>query len=286
MPSFSQRNNLVQLTEIQFRDELPVNFRIPLYDVLRRYIPSGALLEDAQKVLNPWGVRNVPQYRGAVSISKDEDKPSLIVFKKAILGCEWNHVYDIIEEAFSSLSFYEQEFADWENEEPRALPMQNAINEYFLYAGIGWQMVDGKILARGDEPFESTMRTAKDALFKTRPTAAGRLTTAVESLSKRPTPDTAGAVSDSIAAIECVISDATCAKVGEKVSLGDFIKDERFFPGSLKTAVGGLWGYACNEGARHGKEGVEPNFAGAQFVVAVSAALCTLLNSTHPKNNF
>jgi hypothetical protein len=232
--------------------------------------------------LNPYGIRSLPTYKGSLTVRKEEDDPELLGFKRMFLGCEWFQVYDIVEELFAQLIFHEEELAA-PDEEPRALPMQRAINEYFEYAGIGWQVINGKIATRGDELFENTVRTACDALSATRPTAEARLHTAIESLSKRPKPDTAGAVSDAITAIECIISDVVGAKAGKKISLGDFLNDEKFFPGSMKAAMAGLWGYACNEGARHGKEGVEPDLDQARFAVAVCAAIATLLNSTHPR---
>ena len=283
MSSFSERQGYDLPKAIRFRDELPEELRIPIYDILRRNLSPAFLLELAESILNPYGIDQLPRYTGALSVSKEEDIPQLIAFKRLFLGCEWFRIYDIIEDAFKHLDFYEEEFADREEEQPRAYPMQAALNLYFLHAGIGWRMVEGKIVTRGDDAFENTIHTS-DALSEHRPTAAQRLHTAIESLSKRPKPDTAGAVSDAISAIECVLTDVTGVKAGQNASLSEFIKDQRFFPGSLKKAMEGLWGYASNQGARHGKEGVEPVFVEAQFVVAVCAAISTLLNATHPKS--
>jgi hypothetical protein len=144
-------------------------------------------------------------------------------------------------------------------------------------------MDHGRIVMRADEPFENTIGIAGDALSEDRPTAARRLQLATEALSKRPMPDTAGAVSHAVSAIECVLCDVTGIQAGENATLSDFLKDSQYFPGSLKLAMNGLWGYACNEGARHGKEGVEPGFQEAQFAVAVCASMATLINATHPK---
>jgi hypothetical protein len=44
-----------------------------------------------------------------------------------------------------------------------------------------------------------------------------------------------------------------------------------------------LWGYASNEGARHGKEGVEPPREEAEFIVSIAAALTAYLNRKHPR---
>jgi len=61
----------------------------------------------------------------------------------------------------AQLDFYEAELRTDPDEEPRAYPFQNDINDYFRHAGIGWQMVDGKFVARNDDDFESTVRTAE-----------------------------------------------------------------------------------------------------------------------------
>jgi hypothetical protein len=283
MPSFSQRHGFAQSKEIKFREELPEQIRIPIYDILRRTAHPSFLLERMKELFDPYGVDPMPSYVGDISVSKEEDDPSVISFKRTFLGCKWFQVYYLIEDVFAQLRFHEEELADPETEEPRAFPMQQAINDYFQHVGIGWQMVDGEIVRRGNDAFEDTMLNAHKGLCESRPTADGRIHAAIESLSKRPNPDTAGAVSDAISAIECIFSDVTGVKAGQKATLANFIDDPRFFPGSLKNAIGGLWGYACNEGARHGREGVVPDFDDAQFVVAVCAAISTLLNSKNPK---
>jgi hypothetical protein len=51
----------------------------------------------------------------------------------------------------------------------------------------------------------------------------------------------------------------------------------------LSKGLDGIYGYASDEGARHGKEGTEPSRDDAEFTIATCAAVCTLLtrkNST------
>ena len=44
------------------------------------------------------------------------------------------------------------------DEEPQAHPFQEKLNEYFVYAGIGWQMAGGEIIARVAEQLQGSER--------------------------------------------------------------------------------------------------------------------------------
>jgi hypothetical protein len=81
--------------------------------------------------------------------------------------------------------------------------------------------------------------------------------------------------------MECVLHDITGE---EKMKFSGYLQRyPDLVPGGLATTFGGLWGYASNEGARHGKEGVEPPREEAEFIVAIAAALTTYLNRKHPR---
>jgi hypothetical protein len=68
------------------------------------------------------------------------------------------------------------------------------------------------------------------------------------------------------------------------MTLGNYLdKNSGLFHPALKKGLHGIYGYASDEGARHGKEGTEPTREEAEFVVAVCAAACTLLTRKHPK---
>ena len=72
----------------------------------------------------------------------------------------------------------------------------------------------------------------------------------------------------------CVAGDITG---DQKSTLGDFLKNTDLL-GGLRKTLEGIWAYANNEGARHGKEGREPGRDEAEFVVTiVSAAIAYLL---------
>ena len=68
------------------------------------------------------------------------------------------------------------------------------------------------------------------------------------------------------------------------MTLGKYLnKHPLLFHPALKKGIDGVYGYASDEGARHGKEGTEPTTEEAEFAVAVCAAVCTLLARRHPE---
>jgi AbiJ N-terminal domain 4 len=160
-----------------------------------------------------------------------------------IYGCDWFKVYDIIEALYARMQ--EHDRGGGGNDAPK---FADALNQFFIEEGIGWQLEDGEIVTRGTEAFEAAVHTAVSELKNSgRPTAATRIQEALYALSRRPEPDLAGAISHAIAALECVAGDIT----GDtKATLGDFLKHHPDLFGTLRKALEGIWGYACNEGAR------------------------------------
>ena len=115
-----------------------------------------------------------------------------------IRGCDWFKVYDFVEALQANFAQrYDNSFAD-------------AVNEFFVDEGIGWQLVDGQILTRGPEAFETIVTEATAALETSkRPTAAGHLHEALQDLSRRPEADLPGAAYHAMGALECVARDLT-----------------------------------------------------------------------------
>ncbi len=155
------------------------------------------------------------------------------------------------------------------------------LNGFFIEEGVGWQLVDGQIVARGDKGFQDAVKMAATQLNENqRPTAASHIKFAVKALSERPTPDTAGAVAHATSAVECLLNDIT----GQVMTLGKYLdKHQGLFHPALKKALDGVYGYASDAGARHGREGREPSFDEAQFALTTCVAACTLLTATNPK---
>ena len=185
-------------------------------------------------------------------------------------GCEWFKVYDIIEAMHASFAKN-----DRERGENDAASFADEINAYFVEEGIGWQLVDGQIVTRGTEAFESVVTDAAAALDDTaRPTAAGHLHEALQDLSRRPEADLAGAIYHAMGALEAVARDL----VGDpKATLGEVVKrNPDLLPKPLDTALSQLWGYASNE-ARHVQEGREPTREEAELLVGLAAVLAIYL---------
>jgi hypothetical protein len=182
--------------------------------------------------------------------------------------CDWFQVYDVVEAAAAALLAQD---GDPFRGAPRKTPnyVKN-VNEVLVDCGIGWQLVDGKIITRGDDAFEQTVAHAHQLMNAgLRSTAAGELAEAVKDLSRRPQPDTTGAVQHAVAALECVARDVFG---DQKVTLGEILKRQRgTMPTTVVTMLEKVWGFSSEQG-RHLREGGEPTQRDARLVVALSAA--------------
>jgi AbiJ N-terminal domain 4 len=180
-----------------------------------------------------------------------------------ISGCDWFKVYDFIEALQANFAQrYDGSFSD-------------AVNEFFVEEGIGWQLDNGQILTRGPEAFEAMVTEATVALETSqRPTAAKHLHEAREDLSRRPEADLPGAAYHAMGALECVARDLTD---DPKATLGEILKRHPgLLPKPLDTALSQVWGYASNV-ARHVQEGREISREEAELLVGLSATVSTYL---------
>lgn len=178
-------------------------------------------------------------------------------------SCDWYLVYDIIETIIQKLNPQERE------------TFTNEINEYFISNGIGWKIENGLIETRGDEVFETAVKTVVSVLEEAKlETAKTEIREALNDLSRRPIPDITGAIQHSLACLECVAREATG---DSKSTLGDLMKK---FPGVIPTpldqAVTKIWGFTSEQG-RHLREGQAPEYLEAELVVEVTAAIATYL---------
>jgi len=188
-------------------------------------------------------------------------------------NCEWYLVYDIIETIIQKLK------------EPERTTFINEINEYFIVNGIGWKIVNGQIETRGDEVFETAVKTVVSVLETAKlETAKTEIKEALIDLSRRPTPDITGAIQHSLACLECVAREATGDK---KATLGELIKKHpNVIPKPLDIAIEKIWGFTSEQG-RHLREGQAPEYLEAELVVELSSAISTYLGKkiggTNPK---
>lgn len=178
-------------------------------------------------------------------------------------SCEWYLVYDIIETIIQKLNATEK------------TTFSNEINEYFIANGIGWKIVNGLIETRGDEVFETAVKTVVSVLETAKlETAKTEIKEALIDLSRRPTPDITGAIQHSLACLECVAREATGDK---KATLGELIKKHpNIVPKPLDIAIEKIWGFTSEQG-RHLREGQAPEYLEAELVVELSAAISTYL---------
>jgi hypothetical protein len=188
-------------------------------------------------------------------------------------NCDWYRVYDIVEVIFAHLMTVDQN--DYRGQGAKAVIFNDEMNCAFRELGVGWQLVDGMIQARGDDAFEAVVARAKEALVATNKAIAhNELEEALRDISRRPQPDATGAVQHSMAALECVAKDVT----GEqKATLGQILaRHGTLVPKPLDQAVDKLWGFACDK-ARHVREGQVLDRHEAQLVVGLAASLVNYL---------
>ena len=262
---FSQRAGFVQPKQIIYRDDLPTGLRLPILGIIHEFSNADYSAEILRKLLDPYRT------------SPDSEMAEVDL----LLTMEWFRVFDLIERIYDGLYFHDTELLEVD-EEPRSAPFRTAINHFFIHEGIGWQLnADGAIATRGDESFAQAINdTVRQLQAAQRPTAADHIQSAVHDLSLKPKPNTSGAVAHSTSAVECVLHDM----VGKAMTLGKYLdKYPKLFPTTIKDALDSIYGYACQEGARHGKEGTQPSFEEAHFVVTTCSAICALLNAKHPR---
>ena len=259
--SFSRRNRYAgEKKEISIREAAPDGLRVTVLETARHIGWSPGQLRDS--ICGILRVRPDPENWSAYPNIWNE-------VQELIYRCKWFRVYDIIEALHEQMA----NNRDWSFN--AAANFSDEINTYFLEEGIGWQLVDGRIVTRGPEAFESVVTDAEEALEDTaRPTAASHLREARQDLSRRPEPDLTGAIYHAMGALEAVARDLT----GDpKATLGEVVKrNPDLLPPPLDRALSQTWGYASNE-ARHVEEGREPSREEAELVVGLAAVMATYL---------
>lgn len=177
---------------------------------------------------------------------------------------QWYEVYDFIEMLAGLHGLRQDHFRE-------------DINRYFFVNGIGWSLDNsGQVVYRGDEGFDRVVADAHTTeQNQGHITASKELHEAIQDLSRRPIPDTTGAVQHAMASLECVARDIT----GEhNLTLGEWVKANRTRIGApLDKAIESMWGFTCNHG-RHLSEGAEPTTEAAELVVGFAAALGAYLS--------
>lgn len=265
---FSERHGLApEEPEVTIREEAPEELRGIVVDFAYR---CDLTPQDLRRILcevlmrrpdeNNWS--GFPNVNGEVRDLLDE--------------CEWYEVYDIIEAIAKHLQTDENDpFVAYASDERQDERFMGLLNTYFRKRGIGYQLIAGRIEVRGPEAFEVAVQTAHAQLKSAGlPTAAKEMHEALRDLSRRPTPDTTGAIQHAMAAAECV---ARTAANDPKATLGDILKGHPgLVPRPLDEALSKMWGYA-SETARHLREGREPGYEEAELAVVTAAGVVIYL---------
>ena len=253
--TFSKRQGLFSIKEkeITVREDAPEGLRgfvkMAFYDLTKK--PSD-LLSITTRILK------IPPENNWTEYPNIDDEVG-----QHLNNCDWYLVYDIIEVIIQKLNLQEK------------VIFSNEINEYFIYNGIGWKIVNGQVETRGDEVFETAVKTVVSVLETAKlETAKTEIKEALNDLSRRPTPDITGAIQHSLACLECVAREVSGDK---KATLGELIKKyPNIVPKPLDTAIDKIWGFTSEQG-RHLREGQAPEYLEAELVVELSAAISTYL---------
>jgi hypothetical protein len=260
---FSRRHGFVgHPKEITIREDAPRDFRAAFLEIIRK-VGSRHQGHPELEIRNAVAT-NLGKYVDPAIWLHYEDAWKQV--ERLVYECDWFHVYDLVEAVNSHFGqmtpVAAQEFSE-------------LINDRLVGQGIGWQLVNGKVVTRGDEAFEQMHKTALAELHADkRPTTANQIDEALRALSRRPEPNLRGAIFHGMGALECLIRDLAG---DEKLTLGEALKKHPdLVPKPVDEALSKLWGYASNE-ARHVAEGKEPNRNDAEFIVGLAFSTCTYL---------
>ena len=147
------------------------------------------------------------------------------------------------------------------------------LNAFLVENGIGWQLLDGQITRRGSESFERSTQQVPERLEQSGfRRAANEMREAVKDISRRPQPDSTGAIQHSMAALEAIALEFTGQRNRTMGQLVPALK----LPPPLDQAVDKLWGYT-SQYARHIREDRNVDHVEAELVVTVAGALCEYL---------
>lgn len=177
----------------------------------------------------------------------------------------WYRVYDFAERLYAEIGT--RDFT-------RALQarFEGQLNQLFRERGVGWEMKEGSLVARGSEAFALATGYATEVMQQHgAPTAANEIHEALRDISRRPHADVTGAIQHAMAALECVAREVG----GTTDTLGPIIR-RLSLPAPLDQAIEKLWGFTSQQG-RHILEGRQPQFEEAELVVTIASALSVYL---------
>lgn len=177
----------------------------------------------------------------------------------------WYRIYDFAERLYAEIGT-----RDFTGTQQARFEAQ--LNQLFRERGVGWEMKQGTLVARGSEAFALATGQATEVMRQHgAPTASNEIHEALRDISRRPQADVTGAIQHAMAALECVARDVG----GTTATLGPIIR-KLGLPAPLDQAVEKLWGFTSEQG-RHILEGRQPQFEEAELVVTTASALSVYL---------
>lgn len=254
---FSQRQGYGRQREITVREDAPEGLRMGLVQIGRDMGMSYTNLREVichvlRRRPDPGNWTEIPNVRDEVN--------------DLLTECEWYRIYDIWEGLY--------QYFEARN---RQADFSARLNRLFEEDGIGWQMVNGQIVTRGDIEFEHAVGGAVEQLGNANlQTAKRELQEARNDLSRRPEPDVTGTIQHCMAALEAtarVIANDPRATLGEILARH---RDALGIPRPLDTALGQIWGYASEMG-RHLREGRNPDRREAELLLGMTATTISYL---------
>jgi hypothetical protein len=142
---FSKRNRYSPAREIAVREDAPQNLR---YFALQ----AAADLDWAASQLRDVVCRVL---RAVPDSNNWSDGNIWNEVEWLVERCDWFRVYDIIEAIHARMYKEDEKYRFRTNV---AANYAEAINEFCVEEGIGWQLVGGEIVTRGDEAFEVVVK--------------------------------------------------------------------------------------------------------------------------------
>ncbi|MBO7566851.1 MAG: hypothetical protein J6T60_07135 [Bacteroidales bacterium] len=262
MATFSERNQInIEPVEISIRFDAPPQLRAWLLPLVKRLKYSIKSFRDivCQMSYQP----SNPSNWGENSFMESE-------IQELLNNCQWNYIYDIIEETYKQLPA---------NDKAEFL---SNINNFFISNGYGWKLDKGLIVSRGDDAFEQSINNAVGCISTSNPDAHSEIKKALVDISKRPEPDITGAVQHSMAALECLCRAYFSDSKSNLKMLINKYRDR--IPKPLDEVMERLFGFASNHG-RHLKEGGMPTFKDAELTVHICASLIVYFKKLSESDN-
>jgi AbiJ N-terminal domain 4 len=273
---FSQRKGLRPVKSVMQVDSVDDDLKIGLWNALDVFYWSGfnsfLSVSDQSRVSLLLHFLWRDYFKKTVDTIPSSGDRALAILKDYFFTCAWYGVYDFIEFiANSSPADY------FENE--KFVSFCNVVLERELSA---YRFVDSKLIQITSEEEIGEIEEALTDLHKP---VAKHLSTALDLLSDRKSPDYRNSIKESISAVEAACNLIT----GSKATLGQALKaleaKTNLHP-ALRNALSSLYGYTSDaDGIRHALlEEENLDFADAKFMLVSCSAFVNYLRSKSSKN--